>query len=257
LRAGTQATWRRHSDAVNAALVARWLESPVDSVLKTDLFDEAVSDGIYEALATRVERVVGIDISPAIVAAAAARHPELVALQADVRELPFRDGEFDAILSNSTLDHFDSTDQIATALRELLRVLRPGGTVIVTLDNPWNPVVALGKALPRRWLNRAWTRMSATTSSVGLLPYYVGATLSLPRLRRLLGELGLHVTDSCTIVHAPRVLVVLAANLLERRDESGPSPRVLHALAACEALANWPTHLVTGHFVAVRATKPR
>jgi hypothetical protein len=44
---GLQRLWRAHSDAVNKALVARWRPvGQMDTLLKTDLFDEAVSDGL-------------------------------------------------------------------------------------------------------------------------------------------------------------------------------------------------------------------
>src|SRR5437867_12508286 len=43
--------WRQHSDRVNGALLARWLpRRPMGFVLKTDLFEEAVGDGLYPLL---------------------------------------------------------------------------------------------------------------------------------------------------------------------------------------------------------------
>src|SRR3712207_666553 len=78
-----QLRWRSHSDAVNAALVDRWLPGGCERVLKTDLFDEAVSGGLYPLLAERAESVVGIDVSPGIVAAASSRHGALEAHCAD------------------------------------------------------------------------------------------------------------------------------------------------------------------------------
>lgn len=47
-------------------------------------------------------------------------------LQADVRSLPFPDEQFDAVLANHMLYHVGSGDR-GSALRELRRVLRPGG----------------------------------------------------------------------------------------------------------------------------------
>lgn len=250
-----QLLWRQHSDAVNAALLQRWLPAQLQSVLKTDLFDEAVSAGLYPPLAARASRVVGIDASSAIVEAARARNSGLVACCADVRELPFADGQFDAVVSNSTLDHFESSTDIVVSLRELRRVLRPGGTLVLTLDNPWNPVLAVTKALPRRGLNRAWARVGGMSSRAGLLPYYVGATLSVRRLRRLLPELGFAVVETGAVVHVPRVMAVLVAHLLERRKKAHSHERFLRGLMAFERLSWWPTRFLTGHFVAVRALK--
>ena len=43
LAARTETLWRRHSDAINSALIARWLRpGAFHHLLKTDLFDEAM-----------------------------------------------------------------------------------------------------------------------------------------------------------------------------------------------------------------------
>jgi SAM-dependent methyltransferase len=247
--------WRRHSDAVNAALLERWLPQRVGRVLKTDLFDEAISGGLYGALAARADDVVGIDVSGEIVQAATERHPGLRAQQADVRTLPFEAETFDAIVSNSTLDHFDDQGEILASLRELHRVLRPEGRLILTLDNPWNPMNALAKALPRDWLNRVWIRHARLTASVGHVPYHVGETMGASRLREVLPALGLEIRDEAAIMHAPRALVVIVAELLDRRAGPRTQRRFLDVLARLERLSGWPSRYVTAHFVAVNAVK--
>ena len=155
LAARTETLWRRHSDAINSALIARWLRpGAFYHLLKTDLFDEAMGDGLYPVLATRADRVTGLDVARSVLDAAVSRHPRLMAVAADTRKLPFADATFDVVVSNSTLDHFDTRDDILVALRGLHRVLRPGGTVVLTLDNLANPLVALRNALPARLLRR-------------------------------------------------------------------------------------------------------
>jgi SAM-dependent methyltransferase len=255
LESHPQRLWRQHSDSVNAELLERWLPVNLASVLKTDLFDEAVSAGLYQTLVQHADRVVGIDASSAIVAAALSKHPGLVAHRADVRRLPFADGEFDAVVSNSTLDHFDSRDEIVVALRELNRVLRPRGVLVLTLVNPWHPVLAVTKALPRGALNRAWASVGGTSSRAGLLPYYVGSTFDVRQLRRLLAKLGFAVVDTGAVVHVPRILAVVVARQIERRPNARSHERFLEALMAFERLSSWPTRFLTGHFVAVRAIK--
>ncbi len=44
-------------------------------MLKTDLWDEAVADGVAPVLAEYAEEVHGVDVAPLTVAAAARRHP--------------------------------------------------------------------------------------------------------------------------------------------------------------------------------------
>jgi SAM-dependent methyltransferase len=257
LWAGARPTqlWRRHSDAVNSALVERWLPSQVGRVLKTDLFDEAMSMGLYPALAGRAEEVIGVDVSGEIVEAAAARHQGLQARQADVRELPFEDGSFDAVVSNSTLDHFQDQGEIVIALRELHRVLRGRGRLILTLDNPSNPLNAIAKALPRDWLNRVWVRHARVAARVGHVPYHVGETMGARRLREVLPPLGFEIQAQGAIMHAPRALAVVIAELTVRRGSVRAQRRVLGALDACERMSGWPTRYLTGHFVAVSAVK--
>jgi len=237
--------WRKHCDAVGAALIERWLPpGRVGSVLKTDLFDEAFSDGLYPTLAARAARVVGVDLSPVVQRAARERHEGLETLVADVRRLPFADGSFDASVSTSTLDHFESREGIAVSLRELHRVLRPGGRLLLTLDNGAHPAVWLRNALPLSWLTR-----------LGLVPYCVGATCGPRRLRRYVREAGLEVQETTAVLHCPRAVAVAAAGWLGRR-RGGRHPRFLRWLAAFERLERWPTRFRTGHFVAVLAVRP-
>lgn len=243
-RTAPAALWRLHSDVVNLALLARWLPRGGNArVLKTDLFDEALAEGLYPVLAAGPRRFVGIDLSVTILRGARRRHADLRAAGADVRRLPFADGVFDVVVSNSTLDHFASATDIPASLRELRRTLRPGGELVLTLDNPRNPIIRLRNALPFQLLRR--TR---------LVPYYVGATCGPRRTRRLLEDAGFEVLEESAIMHCPRVLVVAASGLVER---ASPAVRrqLLRGLAACERLGRWPTRYLTGHFLAVRARR--
>ena len=252
LAGGGRSLWRAHSDRVNARLIARRLPGQLGDVLKTDLFDEAVGGGLVEALGTRATSVTGIDLVPDIIDAA--RRPGLEAVHADVRHLPFGDASFDTIFSNSTLDHFDAPAEIERALAELARVLRPGGRLLVTLDNPRNPVVALGKALSGHGLNGAWRTIGSLTSRLGHAPYYVGATLGAQELREALARAGLVTEWEGTLVHAPRALAVIVAGPFERRGADARR-RFVRACGACERLDALPTRTFTAHFVAALAIR--
>ena len=253
LASDAQRLWRRHSDAVNRSLLDRWLPPSSDRVLKTDLWDEAVSDGLYGALAARACRVVGIDISAAVVDAAIGRYPALHARCADVRRLPFADAAFDVVVSNSTLDHFGSIADIQTALAELHRVMLPGGTLVVTLDNPRNPIIALRRALPRSAYDTVWKNYGELAARIA--PSALGATCDVRTLDRLVTTAGFKVTERTSIMHCPRVLAVLVADLLARRSSERAQKRFLNFLLRFEKLASLPTRFWTGHFVAVRATR--
>ncbi|HEX2517444.1 MAG TPA: methyltransferase domain-containing protein [Chloroflexota bacterium] len=86
-----------------------------------------ITVGLARAVAPA--EVVGIDAEPGVLA----RARELAAAQAvgnvtfrpaDVYALPFPDGDFDAVFAHTLLEHLQRPD---AALRELCRVLRPGG----------------------------------------------------------------------------------------------------------------------------------
>jgi len=242
--------WREYTDRLQIALLDRWLESPVPhpggvqpTALKTDLFDEVAGRGIVSHLSTTGFRTTGIDISPVVVAEALRRNPELHARVADVRTLPFADASFDVVYSGSTLDHFASVADIAEAMQELVRVLRPAGRLLLTLDNPVNPLVWLRNGPLLNMLCR-W----------GIVPYAVGATLGPKRLANLVRESGLEVVHTAAILHCPRVLAVWRARRLEGQNTAAQE-RFLASLARWECLEQWPSRFVTGHFTAILAIK--
>ena len=242
-----QTLWRHHSDAVNLALLERWLPKVrVQSLMKTDVFDEAFGAGLYPMLAPKADRIVHMDISISTLERARMRYPELQAIKADVRCLPYANGAFDIVVSNSTLDHFTSRDQIVTSLRELNRALAPNGRLLLTMDNLANPAVWLRNALPFTWLNR-----------LGVLPYYVGATCGPRRLKRYLKQAGFDIIETTAILHCPRVVAVALARYLNRRLNKETQRRFLGFISAFERLERWPTRYLTGYFVAVLAAKRR
>jgi demethylmenaquinone methyltransferase / 2-methoxy-6-polyprenyl-1,4-benzoquinol methylase len=105
-------------------------------------------------------RVVGVDFSERMLEVARRRHPALEFLAADVLHLPFGDETFDAVTIGFGLRNL--ADPVA-GLREMTRVLRPGGRLVVLeavpAEGPLRPVLGiaarLGPALVGRALGRA------------------------------------------------------------------------------------------------------
>lgn len=52
-------------------------------------------------------------------------------------ELPFKDGEFDAVISNHVIEHVGDKERQHQHLTELLRVLRPGGVGYLAVPSRW------------------------------------------------------------------------------------------------------------------------
>ena len=55
----------------------------------------------------------------------------VVIATADMRELPFPDASFDAVLSRAAIHNLDRAPDRAAAVREVARVLRPGGLALI------------------------------------------------------------------------------------------------------------------------------
>jgi SAM-dependent methyltransferase len=76
-------------------------------------------------------RITGCDQSPAMVEAAGGV-AGVRATVARIEDLPFADGSFDVAIATGVLEYIDA----AHGLRELARVVRPTGLVVVTMLNP-------------------------------------------------------------------------------------------------------------------------
>ena len=240
--AGRQRLWRTHSDWITGNLIARWMPEGSGAVLKTDLFDEALSGGLFDALNARAETVHGIDLAQETARAAQARHPDMEVRVADVRRMPFDAGTFDTVVSTSTLDHFDTKEEIDRSLREIRRVTLPGGRLILTLDNPLNPKLAIRALLD-----------TPVIRGLGIMPYRYGKTLGPRSMKDAVERAGFDVIDTAVIVHSPRVGAVLLGDLLGRLGVRWLEAGYLASLRPFEALEHLPTRYITGHFCALVA----
>jgi SAM-dependent methyltransferase len=241
-----QPWWRAHSDTVNRRLVREWLQPPTPGpLLKTDLFDEVAGRGVADLLGTGGSRVVGMDIAGRAVSLALERGAVHGGACADARALPFRDEAFRAVVSLSTLDHFNSRDEIRTSLLEIHRVLKPGGRLVITLDNPLNPLLFIRALLP-----------FAPLKALGILPYRPGKSLFPGQFSALVQASGFRILERRAISHAPRVLAVKLLDRARRLNRPGSARGIRRLCLDAERLGRLPTRYLTGYFTAVNAVKP-
>jgi ubiquinone/menaquinone biosynthesis C-methylase UbiE len=162
----------------------------------------------------------------------------------DARRQAFKSQIFDTVFSNSTLDHFSNRPDLLASLGELYRIIKPGGTLLITLDNPQNPVVSLRNRLPYKLLKQ-----------IGIIPYYMGVTLSRCELVRALESGGFRICDSTVIIHSPRIFAMWAGYFLGRLKRERLNARFIKLLGFFECLERLPTKHFTGYYVAVKAIK--
>ncbi|MDZ7710746.1 MAG: class I SAM-dependent methyltransferase [Roseovarius sp.] len=86
--------------------------------------------GLARVLAERGHAVAGIDPAQEVIAAARERVPDARFSVGGAEALPFGDGSFDACIFLNSLHHVP-VPLMQTALHEALRVLRPGGEVVI------------------------------------------------------------------------------------------------------------------------------
>jgi len=98
------------------------------------------------ALAETNAKIISIDISPDLVEVAKKRIPNKnVSIQVEnAYQLNHKDETFDAVLGNSILHHL----KMRTALKDVLRVLKPGGKIFFFEPNLLNPLQIIELSTP-------------------------------------------------------------------------------------------------------------
>lgn len=124
-------------DRAIAKVTAQIDEALLDAVgtgRGTQLLDIACGPGWLSAAAVRRQaKVTGLDLAENMVTIARSRCPEAEFYNGDAENLPFEDGQFEAVVCNFGLLHFPNPEQ---AVAEAFRVLKSGGRYAFTC---WTP----------------------------------------------------------------------------------------------------------------------
>ncbi len=133
---------------------------------------------LLELLAPRVAAALGIDASRAMLALARARlsRPGLdhcAVRLADMYRLPLPDAAYDAVVLQMVLHYAEDPEAV---LAEAVRVLRPGGTLVLA-DLAAHDRIECRDRFAHRWLGFEEGRIAALLASAGLRP---GAAEAVP-----------------------------------------------------------------------------
>lgn len=156
-----------------------------------------------DVLALGAQRCVGVDRSAVMCARARQRGANVV--RAVAEDLPFRDSTFSGVRADRTLQHVDDP---VVALQELVRVVQPGGPVVIVDPDQESLVIQVPGVRP----------------SV------------LDRLKALRRDLGYR--NGRWISRAPSILEQLGAEVTSVE----PFPLIIRDPAEAFGLPTWPAH---------------
>jgi SAM-dependent methyltransferase len=147
---------------------------------------------VCRALAARFERVVGVDVSPEMVARARELVPDdrITFELNDGVTLPVPDAHADLVVSFTVFQHIPKLSLIRSYVREAARVLRPGGLFAFQWNNlpgptRWRVRRAVLSALQRTGVRRETHGRNAAE--------FLGSRVPLPAITAALRESGFEV----------------------------------------------------------------
>ena len=193
-----------HESCFVPAIFGAWA-SPVADAAKIEagnrVLDVACGTGVLAREALRrvgqKGQVVGLDLNEAMLAVASRVEPNIEWRQGDAGSLPFEDASFDAVVSQFALMYFP--DGVA-ALREMWRVLAPGGTLAVAA---WAPIDhARGY---QTLVDIAARHCGREAADVLAAPFVLGDKAKLATLFADAGIMGANVALHEGSVHFPSV----------------------------------------------------
>jgi len=109
----------------------------------------------HQPIARRFSRLTCLDISEQALATAreklSGEAVEASFVNDSILQAPFADNSFGAVLCAHVLFHIDAGEQ-AAAVRQLIRITRPGGKIVIAYANPRSPFTA--EFWKRSWIAR-------------------------------------------------------------------------------------------------------
>ena len=209
---------------VEDALIAQALDG-----VRFPCLEIGCGEGTNLARLVRRGRAVGVDRHPEKLRFAASAVPAARVVAADALALPFGDGAFTGVLVRDLLHHVSDPRRAAA---EAVRVLAPGGTLVVLEPNGKNPIVALqARLVPAE----SSLRRFGPASVLGALS---GLPLTAPRVDMVQGlplrRLVLHYRFGWPALGRSRAGAALLARLEDVGARLLPRERWSYALVRSE-----------------------
>lgn len=192
LRGEPSYVWRAGQER-RLQMVAQWAKLEDARIL-----EHGMGIGMYASQCRRrySSHVEGFDIELERIMEAQDEIPH--ALVAAAENLPYISNYFDTIISNEVIEHVLNDRE---AIKEMVRVLKPGGRMVIFLPNRWYPVETHGhywkgeyhfgntpliNYLPNRWRDQLAPHVRAYTKR-GLLRLFDGLPAKVVHHRRIYG----------------------------------------------------------------------
>jgi SAM-dependent methyltransferase len=123
--------------------IFEWIQPSDEKVI----LDCACGRGFYLNMIRAVSRckLVGLELDPEVILKAqrnVGHLPDITLTRANIYTQPFPDATFDGVILSEILEHVDDD---VRGLREVYRVLKPGGVIAITVPNAdypfwWDPI---------------------------------------------------------------------------------------------------------------------
>lgn len=174
----------------------------------TTVLDYGAGRGNVEQMNFRgiAKRMYGIDPEPAVF-----ENPyldEASVLDLSTGRIPFPDEMFDVVFADNVMEHVDNPE---TVLREIARILKPGGLFLAKTPNKWHYMPVIARLTPT-WFHRAYNKRRGRKVIDTFPTRYRCNTAS--SIKNHAASAGLIVRDISLIEGRPEYLRILAPTYL-------------------------------------------
>ncbi len=141
-----------HSFRIRRQRVLEMIDTVFPVAKGAKVLDVGCGPGIMvaELVERGFEQVIGADLAEAMVEECRVQFADRPSARfecADVTQLQFSDNEFDLVVAMGLVEYLN-TEELEAAYRELARITRPGGHIIITYPNWWSPHRRFNARLP-------------------------------------------------------------------------------------------------------------